>query len=113
MSGVGNVPEMWSCQAKLSSSASDHSIPTTVQRLKRPHSFEQRMMLPAVAKGLAITMRHFFKNVAGGEDNGSVAVRGPGGAGNNAQLLSAQIYDPVMDAWTAISRRSTFWGSMG
>jgi hypothetical protein len=51
--------------------------------------------------------------VAGGEDNGSIAVRGPGGAGNNAQLLSAQIYDPVVDAWTAITTFPNGWTQIG
>ncbi len=49
----------------------------TVQKLKRPQSFEQRMMLPAVIKGLGITMRHFFNNVAGGEDSEIVTLQYP------------------------------------
>ena len=42
--------------------------------------------------------------VAGGEGNGSVA---------NAQLLSAQIYDPVADAWTAITTFQAGWTQIG
>jgi NADH-quinone oxidoreductase subunit I len=49
----------------------------TVLQLKRPTSFEQRLMLPAVVKGLGVTMRHFFKNVAGGDDAETVTVQYP------------------------------------
>jgi NADH-quinone oxidoreductase subunit I len=36
----------------------------TVKVIGRPESLAQQTFLPAVAKGLAVTMRHFFGNVA-------------------------------------------------
>jgi hypothetical protein len=49
--------------------------------------------------------------VAGGENNGNATVRA--GAGKGAQLLAAQIYDPINDAWTAITSFPKRWTQIG
>ncbi len=49
----------------------------TILKLQRKNSFEQSMMLPAVVKGLGVTLRHFFNNVAGGERSEAVTVQYP------------------------------------
>jgi hypothetical protein len=49
--------------------------------------------------------------VAGGEHNGNASVRA--GAGLNAQLLAAQIYDPINDSWTAITTFPPGWTQIG
>ena len=44
----------------------------TVKVVPRPHDLGQETFLPTVAKGLGVTMRHFFTNVATGADIATV-----------------------------------------